>query len=287
MKKSIKKIINFKELLMIVIGTFLVSFSFSVFFIPNGIAPGGVSGFATLINATLALPVGLTIIVLNIPLFIGGWKKNGFRFMLLSIISTILLSAFIELIHLSDAWISVVTQDVLLSTIFGGAIMGLGLGLVIKKGATTGGTDLLAKIINDKFPNFRIAWVLFAIDFIVVASAVIFLSPLTGLYSLVALYIGSTVLDFVQTGIDSAKAFMVISEQSDAISKQIIKDLERGATLLSGKGAYTNSQKNIVLCVVHRTQIAKLRSIVKSIDETAFIIMYDVKEVDGEGFTRY
>ncbi len=281
-----KKLISIKTLFLIVLGTFFLAASFSIFFIPNEIAPGGVSGFATLLNALFGWRVGLVVLILNIPLFLGGWKKHGIRFMLLSLISTILLSIFIETIKLPGKWIDVVKEDVLLSTLFGGALCGLGLGLVIKEGATTGGTDLLAMIINDLFPTIRVAWVLFAIDFLVVAAAVVFLSPLKGLYALVALYISANVMDYVQTGIDSAKAFMIVSDMSQEITQAIMSKVDRGVTLLDGHGGYSRTHKEVVLCVVRRPQIAKLRSIVKEIDENAFIMMYDVKEVEGEGFTK-
>ena len=267
-------------------GTFLLAAAFSVFFIPNEIAPGGVSGFATLLNALFGWSVGLLVLIINIPLFLFGWRKHGLRFMVLSFVSTLLLSLFIEIIKLPGEWMKIVQEDLLLSTIFGGAICGLGLGLVIREGATTGGTDLLAMIINDKFPNIRVAWVLFAIDFLVVAAAVVFLSPLAGLYALVALFISARVLDYVQTGIDSAKAFMIVSDFSAEITEEIMDRIERGVTLLDGHGGFGRDHKEIVLCVVRRNQISKLRSVVKSIDENAFIMMYDVKEVEGEGFTK-
>ena len=284
--EKLRSMIKLKSLFSIVLGTFLLAAAFSVFFIPNEIAPGGVSGFATLLNALFGWRVGIVVLILNVPLFLGGWKKHGIRFMLLSFISTLLLSLFIEIIKLPPDWISVVKEDLLLSTIFGGVICGLGLGLVIREGATTGGTDLLAMIIHDKFPNIRVAWILFAIDFLVVAAAVVFLSPLAGLYALVALYISANVMDYVQTGIDSAKAFMIISEDSRVLTEAIMDKMERGVTLLDGHGGYSREHKDVILCIVRRPQIAKLRSIVKDIDENAFIIMYDVKEVEGEGFTK-
>ena len=284
--QKLKQIFNLKSFLFIIIGSFFLAASFSIFFIPNEIAPGGVSGFATLLNALFGWSVGLTVLIVNIPLFLLGWKKHGTRFMVLSLFSTILLSIFIEIIKLPVNWIKVVQEDLLLSTLFGGALCGLGLGLVIREGATTGGTDLLAMIINDKFPNIRVAWVLFAIDFLVVAAAVVFLSPLVGLYALVALFISARVLDYVQTGIDSAKAFMIISEFSSEITKEIMSRAERGVTLLDGHGGFSKEHKEVVLCVVRRQQIAKLRSIIKGIDDNAFVMMYDVKEVEGEGFTK-
>lgn len=285
-KSTLKSILNPKSLFFIVLGSFFLAAAFSIFFIPNEIAPGGVSGAATLLNALFGWSVGLLVLVINIPLFILGWRKHGVRFMVLSLFSTVLLSLFIEFIKLPSEWVKVMQEDILLSTIFGGALCGLGLGLVIREGATTGGTDLLAMIINDKFPTIGVAWVLFAIDFLVVAAAVVFLSPLAGLYALVALFISARVLDYVQTGIDSAKAFMIISEKTDEITREIMDRIERGVTLLDGHGGYKKEHKEVVLCVVRRQQIAKVRSLVKEIDDNAFVMMYDVKEVEGEGFTK-
>lgn len=285
-KSTLKSILNPKSLFFIVLGSFFLAAAFSIFFIPNEIAPGGVSGAATLLNALFGWSVGLLVLIINIPLFILGWRKHGVRFMVLSLFSTILLSFFIEFIKLPNEWVQVMQEDILLSTIFGGALCGLGLGLVIREGATTGGTDLLAMIINDKFPTIGVAWVLFAIDFLVVAAAVVFLSPLAGLYALVALFISARVLDYVQTGIDSAKAFMIISEKQDEITKEIMDRIERGVTLLDGHGGFSHEHKEVVLCVVRRQQIAKVRSLVKEIDDNAFVMMYDVKEVEGEGFTK-
>lgn len=283
--EQIKKIFKLKTLFFVVLGSFFLAAAFSVFFIPNEIAPGGVSGFATLLNALFGWRVGVMVLVLNIPLFAIGWRKHGLRFMVLSLISTFFLSLFIEIIKMPSDWIKLVQEDLLLSSIFGGALAGFGLGIVIREGATTGGTDLLAMIINDKFPNIGVAWVLFAIDFVVVAAAVVFLSPLAGLYALVALFISSRILDYVQTGINSAKAFMIISEHPKEMTEAIMDKVERGVTLLDGHGGYNRAHKEVVLCVVRRPQIAKLRSIVKSVDENAFVMMYDVKEVEGEGFT--
>ena len=274
------------EWIYMVSGTFLVSLAFSCFFIPNEIAPGGVSGFATLINVLFGFPVGLGVIICNIPIFILAWRKHGTKFMVYSLVSTILLSIFIEVLIMPEVWIDAIKADLLLSTVIGGAIAGVGIGLVFKAGVTTGGTDMLAKVIHDWFPNITIAWVLFAIDFLVVFSAAIFISPLAGLYALVALFIMSNVIDFVQTGIDSAKAFTIISDQSDEIAHKILHELNRGVTFLSGHGGYTKNPKDILMCVVRRNQISRVRNIVKSVDENAFVIIHDVKEVMGEGFGR-
>ena len=150
--------------------------------------------------------------------------------------------------------------------------------------ATTGGTDLFAKIIHKYFPSISVAWVLFAVDFLVVLAASILLGPSRGLYAIVALALGAKVIDLVQEGLNTAKAFFIISDHAEAISERIIKEMERGVTMLEGRGAYTGNEKNVILCVVTRTQITQLKSMINEIDPAAFVLVADVREVMGEGF---
>jgi uncharacterized membrane-anchored protein YitT (DUF2179 family) len=143
---------------------------------------------------------------------------------------------------------------------------------------------LFAKIIHQYFPSITIAWVLFAVDFLVVLAAAVLLGPSQGLYAIVALALGAKVIDLVQEGLNTAKAFFVISDHAEAISKRIIEEMDRGVTLLDGKGAYTGNEKNVILCVVRRTQITQLKGIINDIDPAAFVLVADVREVMGEGF---
>lgn len=274
-----------REYILITIGTALVAFSFSIFFIPNSIAPGGVSGVATLLNALLGWRVGLVILIINVPIYILSFKKFGVVRVVRSMYSTVLMSALIDYVKFPSDFIYSIASDILLSSIFGGVIMGAGLGLVIRNNATTGGTDMIAGLVHDWFPNISISWVLFGVEFLVVLAAGIFLEPIMALYAFIALYISARVMDFIQVGVNTAKAFIIISERSEEISKAIIEKMNRGATILKGAGAYSGNEKNIILCVVRRNQISKLRMIIKETDEDAFVIVHDVKEVLGEGFT--
>lgn len=272
-----RKTIN--EYLLIVLGCLLTALSFNFFFIPNQIAPGGLSGIATVLYYLFRFPVGVTTLVLNIPLFILGIRQLGGHFGIRTLLATVLLSLFIDLIK-----VPALTDDSLLATIYGGFLMGLGLGIIFRMNATTGGTDLFAKIIHRHFPSISVAWVLFAVDFLVVLAAAIFLGPSRGLYAIVALALSAKVIDLVQEGLNTAKAFFIISDHSEAISQRIIEEMDRGVTMLDGSGAYTGNPKSVILCVVRRTQITEVKSLINDVDPAAFVLVADVREVMGEGF---
>ncbi|MGI6113350.1 MAG: YitT family protein [Mahellales bacterium] len=264
----------------IVAGTFITSLAFNFFLIPNRVAPGGISGIATVLFYVFRLPVGITMLVLNIPLFIAGLKVLGGIFGFKTLIATILLSFFIDI-----AKVRPLTQDIMLASVYGGIVMGFGLGIVFKAGATTGGTDLGAKIVHKFFPFITIGWVLFAIDFCVVITAAVVFGPEQALYALVSLFIASKIIDIVQEGLNSAKAFIIISDHNDAIGRAVLEKMGRGVTNLSGEGMFTGNKRSVLLCVVSRLEITRLKNIVYEIDPKAFVILTDVREVIGEGFT--
>jgi uncharacterized membrane-anchored protein YitT (DUF2179 family) len=270
-----RKIIN--EYLLIVLGCLLTALSFNLFFIPNQIAPGGLSGIATVLYYLFRFPVGITTLVLNIPLFISGIRQLGGHFGIRTLLATILLSVFIDLVK-----VPALTDDSLLAAIYGGFLMGLGLGIIFRMNATTGGTDLFAKIIHRHFPSISVAWVLFAVDFLVVLAAAIFLGPSRGLYAIVSLALSARVIDLVQEGLNTAKAFFIISDHSEAISQRIIEEMDRGVTILDGTGAYTGNPKSVILCVVSRTQITQVKGLINEVDPAAFVLVADVIEVMGD-----
>jgi uncharacterized membrane-anchored protein YitT (DUF2179 family) len=265
--------------LLITLGCLLTALSFNLFFIPNEIAPGGLSGVATVLYYLFGFPVGITTLVLNVPLFIAGIRQLGGHFGIRTFFATILLSLFIDLIK-----VPALTDDSLLASIYGGFLMGVGLGIIFRMNATTGGTDLFATLIHQYFPVITIAWVLFVVDFLVVLSAAILLGPSQGLYAIISLVVGARVIDLVQEGLNTAKAVYVISNHSAEISQRIMKEMDRGVTLLNGKGAYTGKEKDVILCVVSRMQITQIKRLVNEMDPNAFVLVSDVREVLGEGF---
>lgn len=268
--------------LMIIVGSALFAAGFQFFLYPNSIIVGGVSGIAMIINLLTKLPVGLLTIVLNIPLFIIAWRYFGTDFIVGSLVGMLLSSVFVDLFALLS--ISP-TNDMLLACIIGGAVKGLGLGIVYYAGATTGGTDIIAKFIRLRFPYLNFGTVVLITDcFIIVAFAAIFNKVESAMYAVITMFVVSKVVDLVLYGIDNSSVCYIISEKSDQLVSDITDRLHRGVTILEGEGAYSHKNKQVLLCVVKRTQIADIRKMIKSIDENAFFIITDAKNVFGKGF---
>jgi len=267
------------EAMQILLGVLVFALAFELFLIPNKIAPGGVSGIGTVLYHLFGVPVGISMLLINAVLFVVGFREFGKEFVLKSLAAAVLLSAFIDLLELPP-----VTGDPLLASVYGGVLMGIGLGVIFRVGATTGGTVLFAKMIHRYFHFLGIAWVLFVIDFLVVIFAGLVFGPTLALYALVSLFISSKAIDIVQEGLTAVKAFIIISDHSDEISHRILKDIDRGVTVLYGKGAYTSKDKNVLLCALNRMQVVKLKAILDEIDPKAFVLVADVREVMGEGF---
>ena len=268
--------------LMIIVGSALFAAGFQFFLYPNSIIVGGVSGIAMIINLLTKLPVGLLTIVLNIPLFIIAWRYFGTGFIVSSLVGMLLSSVFVDLFALLS--ISP-TNDMLLACIIGGAVKGLGLGIIYYAGATTGGTDIIAKFIRLKFPYLNFGTVVLITDcFIIVAFAAIFNKVESAMYAVITMFVVSKVVDLVLYGIDNSSVCYIISEKSDQLVTDITDRLHRGVTILEGEGAYSHKNKQVLLCVVKRTQIADIRKMIKSIDENAFFIITDAKNVFGKGF---
>ncbi len=272
------------EYIGITIGCIFIAIALNAFTVPNKIAPGGVSGLSTVIFYITKIPVGITMLALNIPLFILGLRTLGKSMGIKTLYGTIALSVFVDYIFILPTF----TSDLLLASVFGGIILGLGLGIVFRFGGTTGGTDLAAAIVNKYIPGFTVGTILMVIDFFVVLVAgLVFKQAEISLYSLISLFISIKVMDFVQEGLGYAKAFFIISNNPEEISKVVIKELDRSVTSLSGQGMYTREDRQVLLCVVHRAQVNRLKELVHGVDKKAFVILTEVREVLGEGFKDY
>jgi uncharacterized membrane-anchored protein YitT (DUF2179 family) len=300
MRKIKKMFKNWKDYIWIIIGSLITAAAINVFLVPYKIAPGGVSGIATVIYylSGSRFPVGMTMLVLNIPLFIMGLKYIGKRFAFRTLFSTIFLSVAIDTTEpltrmFVQSYLVVLernpsTPDLLLYSIFGGVLMGVGLGIVFRSGATTGGSDLAARIVNHFHRNFTMGQILLLIDTAaIIFAAVAFNSFLLALYAVISLYISSKVIDAVLEGVNFAKSVFIISDKSEEIASRILKEVDRGITALKGKGMYTGLDKQVLLCVLHRGQLPVLKEIVKEVDDKAFVILTDIREVFGEGFKTY
>ncbi|MCR2045608.1 YitT family protein [Anaerosalibacter massiliensis] len=264
----------------ITLGVFLMAISLNFFLEPNTIAPGGVTGLAIIIKKSTGIPVYIINLLINIPLFIFGIIRLGKAFGAKTLFATLGLSFFLKFVPYE-----IVTHDLLLSALFGGVIMGLGLGLVFKFGGTTGGTDLAGAILNKSFPAISIPTFMMAIDmFVVIVAGIVDRKVETSLYSIISLYTSVKVVDLMLEGIGYLKAFLIITNKPKEISKAIMNELERGVTLFKGKGMYTEDDKDILLCVVNRSQFTKVKDIVNTIDTYAFVMVTEMYEVIGEGF---
>ncbi len=268
-----------KQILGVFVGSAIMAMGLNMFLIPNRIAAGGVSGLGVILFHLLNIPVGLTILVFNIPLFILAMKFLGIKSVFRSLSGTIFLSVLVELL----APLPTLTTDLLLATIYGGIVLGIGLGLVFRSGGSTGGTALAAQLLNF-FRGFSVGQGILGIDFLIIAIAGIAFSAELAMYALISLFVTSKVIDFVQEGLSLAKACFIISNHPREISKSILTELDRGVTLLKGQGGYTGEDKEILLCVVSQSEVTRLKRIVWDRDPHSFVIVSNVQEVLGEGF---
>lgn len=267
---------------LVALGSALFAAGFQFFLYPNSIIVGGVSGIAMIINYLVGLPVGIMTIVLNIPLFIIAWKHFGGKFIISSLVGMLLSSVLVDVLAVIDYS---PTDDMLLACLIGGAIKGLGLGLIYYAGATTGGTDIIAKFVRLRFPYINFGTIVLLTDaVIIIAFAAIFGRVEAAMYAVIAMFVVSKVIDLVLYGIDNSSVCYIISENSEQLVKDITDKLHRGVTILSGEGAYSHKDKQVLLCVIKRTQIADIRKIIRNIDENAFFIVSDAKNVFGKGF---
>ena len=283
--KTKRKIVKTKHIiiqfLQIIVGTALVAMSTSLFLLPNQLSSGGFSGIATIVYYLLKIPLGTTVLVLNIPLFIMSLIKNGKHFFLNAVTGTVGLSVFLNIFEK----IKPITTDRFLACIYGGIIAGIGTAIILKANASTGGTDLLTQIIKAYKPNIKISNLLVVLDTIIVAMNVIFFKELEiGLYSAITIYVMGKMLDIFFEGIDFAKMIYIISPQNEEIAKQIGERIRRGSTSLYGKGMYKKMDKEVLLCVASRGEVWEIRKIVKEIDKNAFVVITNAREVFGEGF---
>lgn len=269
------------DFIKMTIGCLIFAVGVSVFVQPNSIAMGGVSGLAIILNYVTDIPTGTLIIIFNIPLAILGLIKLGHYFMIKTIYVVMLSSVTMNFL---EANVSFETEP-LLGALFGGIIIGVGCGITFSVGASSGGMDIIAKVVRQKYPHFSLGQINLFIDIgIVTLSAVVFGSINSALYSAIVTYIMSRMVDAVIEGPDHAKMVYIISNNNDEIANEICNKLSRGATLLNGTGAYTKTDRSVIMCAVRRQQIPTVKKMVSSIDDNAFMIVTDVKEVLGYGF---
>ncbi|MGB9781147.1 MAG: YitT family protein [Caldanaerobacter sp.] len=277
-KITTKKVLT--DFFWVTIGTILVALSLDLFLAPNKIAPGGVSGLAVVLQHLFGWPIGAVTLAINIPLFLIATKVLGTGFGAKTLYSTILLGVAID----SLAFLKPLTHDTMLAAVYGGILMGVGLGIVIKYGATTGGTDMAAMTLHKYIHFLSVGRILLIIDFIIITLAGIVFSAELALYALATEFITIKVIDLIQEGSGDERIAIIISDKYEEIANSILEEMERGVTELKGRGGYSKQDKNVLLCVVTRREVTTLRNLVKSIDPSAFVILSTAHEVLGEGF---
>lgn len=270
-----------KKIFVIFLGCGIAAFGLNAFLIPNSIAAGGFSGISILINNLTGLPVGLGVFLLNVPLFIAAFKRVGKEFVVISLVGTVVYSLAIDAL----GFLPTFTNDLVLCSVYGGICVGIGYGIILKYGATTGGTDMLSKLLTLKFKNFPMGQMIFAMDFVVIFASVVLIGLDRGLYAIISVFISTIIIDFLIEGANKSKGFFIVTEHPEQVAECIMKGLERGVTMLSGKGAYTGKEKTVLMCAVNnRAEIVQMKELIKKCDKNAFVIISDITEVLGEGF---
>ena len=270
---------------IITLGAVIYALAFDWFVAPNQIAMGGVTGLAQIVNALVpVLPVGVLSILVNVPLFLAGWRLLGGRLLVSSLYAMAVSSLAIDVI----AWMHTFPpMDPILATLYGGAGMGVGLGLVFSQGATTGGTDIIRKLLKLKFPWLPIGKLVMIPDMVVVIlAAVVFGTVNAALYGLIQMYLLSKVMDMILYGWDTSRVAYIITDRWEETVQGLL-DMNRGVTLLQGKGAYTGAEKQVLLVAFRQREIVPIKRMLREIDPKAFFIVCDAHEILGEGFGDY
>lgn len=269
------------ELILIIIGCLFAAFGTSEFLLPNQLSSGGFAGIATIVYYLFSIPMGTTILILNIPLFVIGYFKLGKSFILKTILATFLYSKFIDVFE----GLGVFTTDRLLSCLYGGILIGIGLALVLKSNSSTGGTDLIAYIVQDFNSNIKLSNIIMIVDVLVVfANIITFREIEIGLYSAITIFIVGKMIDIVFEGINFCKLIYIISDKSEEILEEINLSANKGATALYGRGSFSKKNKMIIMCVTKRRGVDKIKLISKKVDPSSFIVITDAREVYGLGF---
>jgi uncharacterized membrane-anchored protein YitT (DUF2179 family) len=266
----------------ITIGAAIMGFGINFFNIANNLSEGGVTGISILLNLAFQIDPGLTTIAFNIPLLYLSWKYLGGSSFLWTLYGTLSLSAFLSIF---SKYRFPLEHDILLAALYAGVFVGLGLGLIFRFGGTTGGVDILAKLLY-KYKGIAMGRTIFIGDVFVIAGSLIYLDIKQGMYTLIAVYAGCRIIELVQDGAYSAKgAFIITSKPDNGLSRAIMDKMNRGITILNGRGGYSNHTKDVLYVVIAARQVGKLKSIIQNVDPQAFVCLTDIHRVMGHGFS--
>ena len=265
-----------KNSLLILFGLLIAASAYKLYLVPNQVVCGGFTGVGQLVYHLTGISVGTVNIILNVPLFLVSLRSMGLKFGLRSLVAMFALSLLIDHIPLPPA-----TDDMLLAAVYGGAISGIGFGLILRGSATTGGTDMLASLLHRLIPLLRVSYGIFMVDgLVIIASAFVF-EPQAAMYGLISTFICNVLIDLVLEGPNSAHSYFIISDSSEEITARILREMDRGVTALDAMGMYSRTEKKVLLCVVNRFETIHLRRIIFSVDPKAFVIANKAREVLG------
>lgn len=280
--KRMKEIIF--DYILIAVGTGIYSAAVAFLLEPAEITPGGLTGVAVILHDSFGLPTGLSVLVLNIPLIVAGLKVFGGEFIIKTAVSVMLTSFYIEIFESMSA---IFSFDIILSALFGGAILGLGLGIVMSRGSTTGGVDIAVKLINRKFKNLAIGRLFLIIDsFVILLAAIVYTNIETALYSVIAIFLSSQVIDTFLSDRNLGRIFFIITEKGAEIKRELLHSANRGVTELEGFGGYTGKAKSVLICAASIPEVKRIRRIILEKDAKAFYFVANVNNIYGEGFDR-
>ena len=271
----------FKECSIVTIACIVMAFNINYFFLGNKLGQGGVSGLSLILHYLTNIDISYIYLGLNIPLIVVAYIFIGKNFVFKTLFATIILTIFLKVFGSFRGPI----DDILMASIFGGGINGIAIGIIFYAGGSSGGTDIIAKIINQHY-GVAIGKVLLTIDFIILSMVAFIFGKVIFMYTLISLLVSSKMIDIIQEGIYSAKGVTIITNRGEELRKKIMEDTGRGITLINAKGAYTQKEIGMLYCVVGKYQLMKVKSIVKEIDPMAFMIVSQVHEVIGKGFLK-
>ena len=269
------------DTLVFVLASAVYSIALNCFLARNNILNGGFTGIATILNYLFEIPIGTAIFVMNVPLLLIAFKKLGIKFVFRTFLVITISSIFIDI----GVFLPIYKNDLLLSSIFGGVLTGLSLGIIFIRNATTGGVDIIAKLIKITHPHITIGKSIFLLDaFVIALGGIVYRNIESMLYATVGIFASMQVLDFIIYGVSRGSMILIISEHNDKIRNMIINDLNRGVTVLKAQGGYSGQDKNVLLCACYDNQTHKLIKKIKSADENAFFIVTQSKQILGKGF---
>lgn len=276
--------LKIKNILFILLGAAIFSFGIVHFNMQNNLSEGGLTGITLLFYFLWNIDPAITNIVLNIPIFFIGWKMLGRSTFLYTIIGTFSVSIFLYLFQIKP-FPTYLQSDMTLAALFAGVFIGIGLGIIFKYGGTTGGVDIIARIVH-KYVGWSMGKTMFLFDLIVITTSIfIILDLIQGMYTLVAVYIGSRIIDFMQEGAYAARAAIIISRRNEEIARMIKNDMDRGVTMLNGRGSFSGNKQDVLYCIVGRNEVVRLKGIINKVDPHSFVALSSVHDVFGEGFT--